>query len=405
LVAVNAFVGGMVGLERSVLPVLAERDFGLASRTAILSFLISFGLVKAASNYAAGRLADRIGRKQVLILGWMAALPVPLLIILAPSWGWVVVANVFLGVNQGLAWSTTVNMKIDLVGPARRGLAMGLNEAAGYGAVAVAALAAGYLAATYGPRPAPYLLGVVFALAGLALSILFIKETRAHVRLEAEQSGNAAPSLSGAAQFIQTSFRDPNLSSACQAGLVNNLNDAMAWGLLPLFFLAAGLPLTQVGILSAAYPAVWGVGQLATGWASDRLGRKWLIAGGMTVQAVAIALIAISHSFNLWLGEAVLLGVGTAMVYPTLLAAVGDASHPTNRASAIGVYRFWRDAGYAVGALIAGLIADAISSTAAIEVIAALTAVSAGVVVVRMQEVGGRTVVTGAVVGSQMWEE
>src|SRR6266852_2051617 len=252
----------MVGLERSVLPVLAERDFGLASRTAILSFLISFGLVKAASNYAAGRLADRIGRKQVLILGWMAALPVPLLIILAPSWGWVVVANVFLGVNQGLAWSTTVNMKIDLVGPARRGLAMGLNEAAGYGAVAVAALAAGYLAATYGPRPAPYLLGVVFALAGLALSILFIKETRAHVRLEAEQSGNAAPSLSGAAQFIQTSFRDSNLSSACQAGLVNNLNDAMAWGLLPLFFLAAGQPLIQF---------VAGGSRLVRSWYSDGL--------------------------------------------------------------------------------------------------------------------------------------
>ena len=389
--AVNAFVGGMVGLERSVLPVLAERDFGLASRTAILSFLISFGLVKAVSNYAAGRLADRFGRKQVLILGWLAALPVPVLIILAPSWGWVVVANVFLGMNQGLAWSTTVNMKIDLVGPARRGLAMGLNEAAGYGAVAVAALAAGYLAATYGPRPAPYLLGLVFALAGLTLSILFIKETRAHAQLEAEQSAIAAPTLGGRAQFMRTTFRDPSLSSACQAGLVNNLNDAMAWGLLPLFFLAAGLSLTQVGILSASYPAVWGIGQLATGWASDRIGRKWLIACGMALQAVAIALIAISHTFGLWLGEAVLLGVGTAMVYPTLLAAVGDASHPNNRASAIGVYRFWRDSGYAVGALIAGVIADAISSAAAIEVIAALTAASAVVVAVRMRETAARS--------------
>jgi MFS family permease len=390
LVAVNAFVGGMVGLERSVLPVLAERDFGLASRTAILSFLISFGLVKAVSNYTAGRLADSIGRKQVLIIGWLAALPVPLLIILAPSWGLVVVANVFLGVNQGLAWSTTVNMKIDLVGPARRGLAMGLNEAAGYGAVALAALAAGFLAATYGPRPTPYLLGVAFAVAGLTLTIFCIKDTRAHVTLEAQQAGDPGPVIGGVAMFARTSFRDANLSSACQAGLVNNLNDAMAWGLLPLFFLAAGLPLTQVGILSAAYPGVWGVGQLATGWASDQLGRKWLIAGGMGLQALAIALIALSHSFGLWLGEAVLLGVGTAMVYPTLLAAVGDSSHPSTRASAIGVYRFWRDAGYAVGALVAGVVADAISSTAAIEVIAALTAVSAGVVVVRMRETAVR---------------
>ncbi len=391
----------MVGLERSVLPVLAERDFGLASRTAILSFLISFGLVKALSNYTAGRLADRIGRKQVLIIGWLAALPVPLLIILAPSWGWVVVANVFLGVNQGLAWSTTVNMKIDLVGPARRGLAMGLNEAAGYGAVAVAALAAGYLATTYGPRPAPYLLGVAFALAGLTLTIFFIKDTRAHVALETEQAGGPAPVMSGTALFARTSFRDPNLSSACQAGLVNNLNDAMAWGLLPLFFLAAGLPLTQVGILSAAYPAVWGVGQLATGWVSDQLGRKWLIAGGMAVQALAILLIALSHSFGLWLGEAVLLGAGTAMVYPTLLAAVGDASHPSNRASAIGIYRFWRDAGYAVGALVAGVIADAISSAAAIEVIAALTGISGAVVAVRMRETVTRSLRAGNWAGNQ----
>jgi MFS family permease len=231
---------------------------------------------------------------------------------------------------------------------------------------------------------------VAFAVAGLTLTIFCIKDTRAHVTLEAQQAGDPGPVIGGVAMFARTSFRDANLSSACQAGLVNNLNDAMAWGLLPLFFLAAGLPLTQVGILSAAYPGVWGVGQLATGWASDQLGRKWLIAGGMGLQALAIALIALSHSFGLWLGEAVLLGVGTAMVYPTLLAAVGDSSHPSTRASAIGVYRFWRDAGYAVGALVAGVVADAISSTAAIEVIAALTAVSAGVVVVRMRETAVR---------------
>ena len=390
LVAVNAFVGGMVGLERSVLPVLAERDFGLASRTAILSFLISFGLVKAASNYAAGRLADRVGRKQVLLLGWVAALPVAPLIILAPSWGWVVVANVFLGVNQGLAWSTTVNMKIDLVGPARRGLAMGLNEAAGYGAVAVAALAAGYLAATYGPRPAPFLLGVAFAGAGLFLSAVVVKDTGAHVTLESRQSVPPRTGLGGGALFLHTSFRDRNLSSACQAGLVNNLNDAMAWGLLPLYFAAAGLPLTEIAILSAAYPAVWSVGQLATGWASDYVGRKWLIAGGMAVQAIAIMLIALSHSFGQWLAEAVLLGIGTAMVYPTLLAAVSDASHPSFRASAIGIYRFWRDSGYAVGAIVAGVTADVISSTAAIELVAGLTAISAAVVALRMIEKNDR---------------
>lgn len=398
LVAVNVLVGGMVGLERSVLPVLAGLDFGLASRTAILSFLISFGLVKAASNYVAGRLADRVGRKEVLIVGWLAALPVPLLIIVAPSWGWVVLANVFLGVNQGLAWSTTVNMKIDLVGPARRGLALGLNEASGYGAVAIAALAAGYLAATYGPRPAPYLLGVTFALAGLTLTAIFVKDTRPHVGLEAQQAGDSAPTLGAAARFVRTSFQDRNLSSACQAGLVNNLNDAMAWGLLPIFFAAGGLPLTQIGLLSAAYPAVWGLGQLATGWASDRLGRKWLIVGGLAVQAVAIFVIGLTHSFDLWLGEAVLLGVGTAMVYPTLLAAVGDASHPSRRASAIGIYRFWRDAGYAVGALVAGAIADAISSVAAIEAVAALTAVSAAAVAIRMSDFGFRPV-GGAVIG------
>ena len=389
LMLVNAFVGGMVGLERSVLPLVAERDFGLASRTVILAFLISFGLVKAGANYAAGQLADRIGRKQVLVVGWLAALPVPLLIIFAPSWGWIVAANVLLGINQGLTWSTTVNMKIDLVGPARRGLAMGLNEAVGYGAVALAALAAGYLAATYGVRPAPFLLGLGFAVLGLVLTVAFVRETRGHAQLEARQAapagaGEGAPT--SGALFRRVSFTDRTLSSISQAGLVNNLNDGMAWGLFPLFFAAAGLSLGQVAVLAATYPGVWGLGQLVTGWASDRLGRKGLIAGGMWLQAGGIFLIAATRSFGPWLGGAVILGVGTAMVYPTLLATIGDVANPSWRASAIGIYRLWRDAGYAVGALLAGLSADRFGFVPAIVTIGVLTALSGCVVAVRMRE-------------------
>jgi MFS family permease len=389
LMLVNAFVGGMVGLERSVLPLVAERDFGLASRTVILSFLISFGLVKAGANYAAGHLADRLGRKRVLVVGWLAALPVPLLIIVAPSWGWIVAANILLGVNQGLAWSTTVNMKIDLVGPARRGLAMGLNEAVGYGAVALAALAAGYLAATYGVRPAPFYLGLGFALLGLVVTVVFVRETHGHAQLEARQvaaagAGEAAPT--SGALFRRVSFTDRTLSSISQAGLVNNLNDGMAWGLFPLFFAAAGLPLGQVALLAATYPGVWGVGQLATGWASDHLGRKGLIAGGMWLQAGGIVLIAATRALGPWLAGAVLLGLGTALVYPTLLAAIGDVAHPSWRASAVGIYRLWRDAGYAVGALLAGIIADRFGFVPAIVTIGVLTALSGCVVAVRMRE-------------------
>lgn len=390
LMLVNAFVGGMVGLERAVLPLVAERDFGLASRTAILSFLISFGLVKAGANYAAGRLADRIGRRRVLLLGWLAALPVPLLIILAPSWAWVVAANVLLGINQGLAWSTTVNMKIDLVGPARRGLALGLNEAAGYGAVALAALASGYLAATYGVRPAPFLLGLAFAVLGLVLTLCFVRDTHEHARLEARQQAGAGDAASVAptagALFLRVSITDRTLSSISQAGLINNLNDGLAWGLFPLFFAAAGLPLGRIAVLAAVYPGVWGLSQLATGWASDHLGRKGLIAGGMWTQAGALLLIAATRGFGPWLAGAVLLGVGTAMVYPTLLAAIGDVAHPTWRASAVGIYRLWRDSGYAVGALLAGLIADRFGFVPAIVAIALLTALSGCVVAVRMRE-------------------
>ena len=390
LVVVNAFVGAMVGLERSVLPPLAEEDFGLANRTAILSFLVTFGVVKAATNYFAGRLSDRIGRKPVLLFGWLAALPVPVMIIFAPSWNWVVAANVLLGINQGLAWSTTVIMKIDLVGPARRGLAMGLNETAGYAGVSLAALAAGYLAAAYGVRPAPFLLGVGFAVLGLLLTLFLVRETHEHAKLEASQSAtsaeNTADKPSGREIFVRTSFTDRNLSSLSQAGFVNNLNDGMAWGLFPLFFAAAGLAIAQIGVLAAVYPGVWSLGQLVTGWASDRLGRKWMIASGMWIQAGGILLTAATRSFASWIVGAVLMGLGTALVYPTLLAAIGDVAHPSWRASAVGVYRLWRDSGYAVVAVLAGVVTDLLGFTPAIVAVGALTAISGLVVAVRMRE-------------------
>ena len=394
LVVVNALVGGMLGQERTVLPLLAVREFGLGAYTAGLTFILVFGLAKAATNYFAGTWADRYGRKPVLVAGWLVAVPVPLMLIWAPSWGWVIAANVLLGVSQGLTWSTTVVMKIDLVGPARRGLAMGLNEAAGYGAVAVTALATGYLAQSYGLRPAPFLLGIAFAALGLGLSTLVVRETREHARLEA--AGHVAradgrhdhlhEALSNRQVFTQTSFREPALSSASQAGLVNNLNDGLAWGLFPILFAAAGLSVARIGVLAALYPAVWGVGQLVTGALSDRWGRKWMIASGMWVQAVALALIATGDSFAAWAFAAALLGAGTAMVYPTLLAAIGDVAHPAWRARSVGVYRLWRDGGFAVGALLAGIVADALGVRAAVWTVAALTAMSGLVVAVRMYE-------------------
>jgi MFS family permease len=394
LVAVNALVGGMLGQERTVLPLLGEQEFGLQAHTAALSFILVFGLAKAATNYFAGTWADRYGRKPVLVGGWLVAVPVPLLLIWAPSWGWVLVANLLLGVSQGLTWSITVVMKIDLVGPARRGLAMGLNEAAGYGAVALTALATGYLAESYGLRPAPFLLGIAFAALGLGLSTLAVRETRDHARLEA--AGHVARAdgmhdhlhgdLDDRAVFIQTSFREPALSSASQAGLVNNLNDGLAWGLFPVLFAAGGLSVGQIGVLAAVYPGVWGAGQLFTGALSDRWGRKWLIAAGMWLQAGGLAVVALGDSFVVWLVGAVLLGVGTAMVYPTLLAAIGDVAHPSWRARSVGIYRLWRDGGFAVGALLAGVVADALGVRTAVWTVAALTAVSGLVVAVRMYE-------------------
>ena len=385
LVAVNAFVGATVGIERVLLPLLAERDFGLASRAAILSFIVSFGLVKAMANLFAGRISEQWGRKKVLVAGWLFALPVPVIILFAPSWGWVVLANMLLGINQGLCWSTTVIMKIDLVGPERRGLAMGLNEASGYLAVSAAAFVSGYLAGTLGLRETLFWMGEIIAVSGLLLSVLFVRESLHHVHVEARQTAGGHK-RSFAEILLLTSWKDRALFSVSQAGMVNNLNDGMAWGLLPLYFASQGLSLERISFLAALYPAVWGSMQLVTGGLSDRTGRKWMIALGMLVQAAGIALFVAGSSFSTWAVAAVLLGLGTAMVYPTLLAAVGDVAHPSWRASAVGVYRLWRDGGYSVGALLAGGLADALGVRWAIGAIGGLTFLSGIIVATVMYE-------------------
>jgi MFS family permease len=358
LVIINAFVGAMVGMERSILPAIAEQDFHLVARTAVLSFIVVFGVTKAITNYAAGRLADRVGRKQVLVAGWAIAIPVPFILMWAPSWNWILVANALLGISQGFTWSTTVIMKIDLVGNERRGLAMGLNEFAGYLAVAGAALLTGWISARHGLRPDPFYPGVVFVAVGLALSALMVRETHAHVAFESSLHRAPAEVVTPREVFWRTTWTDRNLSSISQAGLVNNLNDGMAWGLFPLFFAAANLSLDRIGMLAAIYPATWGVVQLATGALSNRVGRKWLIATGMWVQAAGISVVILSRGFVGFAAGGVLLGIGTAMVYPTLLAAIGDVAAPAWRASSVGVYRLWRDLGYALGALLAGITAD-----------------------------------------------
>ena len=383
LVGVNALVGGMIGQERTVLPLIARRVFGIGTFTATLTFLLAFGVVKAATNLLAGRWADRSGRKRVLVVGWLIGIPVPLLLIWAPSWGWIIVANVLLGINQGLAWSATVIMKIDLAGPERRGLAMGLNEAAGYGAVALTALATGFVAARAGLRPEPFFFGLAYVGIGLGVSAAFVRETLPYARLEGESHPEEVAPREA---FFRTSVKEPALSAASQAGLVNNLNDGLAWGLFPIWFARAGLSLASIGVLVALYPAVWGIGQLVTGALSDRIGRKRLIAAGMYVQAVAIASVAVSHSFVPWAIASIVLGAGTAMVYPTLLAVVADVAHPSWRASAIGVYRLWRDLGFAFGALVAGVIADAFGASSAIWSVAAITGASGVIVAVRMYE-------------------
>jgi MFS family permease len=395
LVVVNAFVGSMVGLERSILPAIADQEFHLAARSAILSFIVVFGIAKAVTNYAAGRLSDSIGRKKVLVAGWIVAVPVPFLLMWAPTWNWILIANCLLGVSQGLAWSTTLNMKIDLAGPSRRGLATGLNEFAGYGAVSLTALLTAYIATAYGLRPDPFYPGVIFVAAGLFLSIFLVRDTHKYVQRESRtlvENGFQQTRISHWEIFKRASVTDASLSSLSQAGLVKNLNDGMAWGLFPLLYAAVGLSLSDIGWLAGIYPAVWGIGQSFTGPISDRIGRKWLIAAGMWVQALGIATIAVRSVFSVFLFGAVLLGVGAAMVYPTLPAAVGDIAQPTWRAGAIGVYRFWRDLGYAIGAVLAGATADAFGARTSIWLIAALTFASGLAVVLRMRGKQGMSV-------------
>ena len=385
LVVLNAFVGAMVGLERTVLPLLGEQEFGLESKTAITSFIVSFGVTKAVLNLVAARLSDRVGRKPILVAGWVLALPVPFLIIGAPAWWWIDLANVLLGANQALAWSMTVIMKIDLVGPKRRGLALGLNEFAGYFAVGVTSWVTGYLAAQYGLRPQPFYLGIGIAVVGLLVAIVFVRETHGFARLEATTLAVASgPTPSFGRIFYVTSLANVSLFAACQAGLVNNLNDGMSWGLYPLFFAAHGLGVASIGVIKAVYPGVWGLLQIGTGFLSDRVGRKPLIAWGMVVQAAGIWLTVLVPSYAAWLVGAALQGLGTAMVYPTLLAAITDYTSPTWRASSLGVYRFWRDLGYAVGALVSGIVADALGFEAAIHLVAALTLASGFVVAALM---------------------
>ncbi len=385
LVGVNALVGAMVGQERTVLPLLARDVFGVTGFTTMLTFIAAFGLVKALTNAFAGALADRFGRKPVLVAGWLIGLPVPLLLMWAPTWGWVVAANVLLGVNQGLAWSVTVIAKIDLVGPERRGLAMGLNEAAGYGAVAASAWATGWIAGVAGLRPAPFFLGLAVAGLGLGLSTLAVRETTAHV---AHEAATATPASARGLRevFALVTWGNRSLSAASQAGLVNNLNEGTAWGLFPLLFATGDLSLARIGLLTAIAPATWAAGQLLTGALSDRIGRKWLIAAGQWTEAAGLLVVALGSTVPVWTVGSVVFGAGTAMAYPTLLAAVGDVAHPAWRGAAVGVYRFWRDIGFAVGAVLAGVLADAYGMTTAILVVAVITAASGCDVAARMRE-------------------
>jgi MFS family permease len=400
LALINVFVGMMVGLERTVVPLIGEKEFGLVSKTAIVSFIVSFGVTKAICNLFAAHVSESVGRKKVLVLGWLIGLPVPFIIIFANRWFWFDVANVLLGINQALCWSMTVIMKVDLVGPKRRGLALGLNEFAGYLAVGFTAWITGYIASMYALRPQPFYLGIGVVFAGLLLSAFFAKETIPHAKLEAKlhhsapvqaEDGGSVQTVSPRRPslreiFALASWKDRNLFSCSQAGLVNNLNDGMSWGIYPLFFASFGLGVAAIGTIKAIYPAAWGILQLLTGPLSDRWGRKWLIAGGMILQAGGIWLTVQVPAYSAWIVAALLQGIGTAMVYPTLLAAISDVAHPEWRATTMGVYRFWRDLGYAVGALISGIIADLLGMRAAIQFVAVLTLVSGLQVAFRMRE-------------------
>ena len=386
LVLINACVGGMVGLENTVVPLIGAREFEVASTTALLSFIVSFGIVKAFANLVSGHFADRYGRKSMLVLGWLFGLPVPFMIAWGPSWGWIIAANALLGVNQGFAWSMTVIMKVDLVGPKSRGLAVGLNEFAGYLSVGITAFLAGYIAQRHGLRPQPIYLCMAYTVAGLVLSILLVRDTRQHVGVEVAGHAGATDRMSFWQVFRRASIGERNLFAASQAGLVNNLNFGVSWGIFPLFFASLGLNVARIGILNSVYPSVWGILQTVTGPLSDRWGRKGLIATGMWVQAIGLLLIAATRGFAGWLVAAGLLGLGTAMVYPTLIAAVSDASHPGWRAGSLSVYRFWRDLGYAIGALASGVLADLFGFAWAIAAAGVLAALSGTVVALVMQE-------------------
>lgn len=397
LVLINCFVGGMVGLERTVVPLVGTREFNIGSDLVIFSFIIAFGVVKAFTNLVSGVLADRYTRKKMLVSGWLIGLPVPFLLAWGPGWTWIVAANVLLGISQGLAWSMTVNMKIDLVGPTNRGFAMGLNEAAGYGALGLTALLTGYIAARYGLRPAPFYIGIFYTIAGLLLSVLVIRDTRPYARLESDQAAKTAacetahtPDLLWV--FKETSFRNKNLFAVSQAGLINNLNDGMSWGVFPLLFISAGVSLEGVGWIKAVYPIVWGAGQILTGPLTDHIGRKPLIVWGMIIQAAGHVVIGFQFLPPLASGllGSILLGIGTAMVYPALLAAVSDAAHPSWRASSLGVYRFWRDTGYAAGAVMSGLVAGAFGMIWAVHIAGIVTFLSGILVWIRMKETSTR---------------
>lgn len=381
LILINAFVGGMVGLERTILPELAEVDFGIAAKTAILSFIIVFGVVKAITNYYTGALANRFGRKNLLTLGWLIALPIPLLLIYAQSWSWVIFANVLLGINQGLTWSSTVVMKIDLVGEKNRGLAMGLNESAGYLAVGGVAFLTGWIAAEYGIRPYPFYLGFILAGLGLLSSWLLVKDTIHHV--QAETVTSKMPKLKSV--FWETTWKHPNLGSISQAGMVNNLNDGMVWGLLPILLAAKDFNLEQIGTIAALYPMVWGLGQLFTGKMADHLNKKKMLFWGMLLQGIALFLMTYATTFLHFAVLSVVLGIGTAVVYPTFLAAIADYTHPRQRAESIGVFRLWRDLGYAIGALLTGILSDALGINWAIGAIAFLTIMSSAIILGRMR--------------------
>ncbi len=380
LVLINAFVGGMVGLERTILPQIAEQEFQIAAKSAIFSFIVVFGIVKAFGNYLSGYFSERIGKKNLLIIGWIFGLPVPFILMMADNWNWIVAANVFLGINQGLAWSTTVMMKIDLVGEKNRGLAMGLNEFAGYLAVSVAAFLTGWIAANYGLRPAPFYMGVGFAVAGLLLTVFFVKDTRHHVAAEAQV--NTTERLKNV--FMDTTFRHKNLSSITQAGLINNLNDGMVWGMLPVLLFTKEFSLADIGLIVAVYPAVWGIGQLLTGKMADFFCKKSMLSWGMMLQGLALLMLVFISTKGGFIFLMALLGWGTAMVYPSFLATVADNTHPTDRAKSMGIFRLWRDLGYAIGAILTGFLADAFGIDSSILAVAFLTLASGYVIEKRM---------------------